>query len=339
MYKRFLNNNDYLAVVTEEALEQLIRGNELRLAQAEEAAEESLIEYLTENYEIEKTLQVGKNLLPYSPFISYPAGAHFIIDNKIYKATRVINGRKRPASIEYWEEAAEYVDENTIAQYTQRGNYVPGDFVKFSGLIYKCLEYNGVDYQDIRVPGLIAWQRMNVDEWIVNQEYNYWDVVKYDGRFYALINVNNANWNASPAASDNWGLIGQYDDSIDTYEHSRVEFVEYDGAVYYPILNPNSDGIKEGYNIALDDPRHSNVKKHLLRLAVYELFKLIAPNNVSSSRITDYETSIAWLRDASKLKINPQIPRKLDNENKPVVDFAIATYQRDYDPYKNPWQI
>ena len=53
MYKRFLNNNDYLGIVTEEALEQLIRGNEERLGQAEEAAEASILEYLTENYEVE----------------------------------------------------------------------------------------------------------------------------------------------------------------------------------------------------------------------------------------------------------------------------------------------
>jgi hypothetical protein len=77
----------------------------------------------------------------------------------------------------------------------------------------------------------------------------------------------------------------------------------------------------------------------MLRLALYELHKLISPNNVSSARIADYETSIAWLRDASRLKINPQIPRKLDDEHKPVAEFAIATFQRDYDPNKNPWQI
>ena len=57
MYKRFLNNADYLSIVTEEALSQLIRGREDRLAQAEEAAEQSIVEYLTDNYEIEKVLE------------------------------------------------------------------------------------------------------------------------------------------------------------------------------------------------------------------------------------------------------------------------------------------
>ena len=60
MYKRFLNNNDYIGIITEEALLQLIRGKEARLAQAEEAAESSIIEYLIDNYEIEQVLAVGK---------------------------------------------------------------------------------------------------------------------------------------------------------------------------------------------------------------------------------------------------------------------------------------
>ena len=56
MYKRFLNNNDYIGIITEEALLQLIRGKEERLAQAEEAAESSIIEYLIDNYEIEQVV-------------------------------------------------------------------------------------------------------------------------------------------------------------------------------------------------------------------------------------------------------------------------------------------
>ena len=49
----------------------------------------------------------------------------------------------------------------------------------------------------------------------------------------------------------------------------------------------------------------------MIRLAVYELTKLIAPNNVSVVRMRDYEDSMKWLNDASKLRINPQIPRKI----------------------------
>lgn len=60
---------------------------------------------------------------------------------------------------------------------------------------------------------------------------------------------------------------------------------------------------------------------------------------MSPVRITDYETPITWLRDANRMKINPQIPSKIDTDNKPVVEYAIATFMRDYDPHQNPWQI
>ena len=43
-----------------------------------------------------------------------------------------------------------------------------------------------------------------------------------------------------------------------------------------------------------------------------------------------------WLYDASKLRLNPQIPRKVAEDNKPVTDWQLATFQNDYDPYKKP---
>jgi hypothetical protein len=126
---------------------------------------------------------------------------------------------------------------------------------------------------------------------------------------------------------------------LNKYELSETEYVEYEGSIYYPVMNPNADEPKEGYNITPNDPRHPNIKKHMLRMAIYELYKLVSPTNLSNVRLTDYETSVLWLRDASRLKINPQLPRRMTPENKPVTDFAIATYMRDYDPNKNPWQV
>ena len=77
----------------------------------------------------------------------------------------------------------------------------------------------------------------------------------------------------------------------------------------------------------------------MVRLAVYELTKLIAPNNVSAVRMRDYEDSMKWLNDAAKLRLNPQIPRKVDETKKPVTDWQLATFLNDYDPYRNPWIV
>ena len=73
MYRRFLNDNDYLSVITPEALAQITRGNTERLAQAEESAEMSVIEYLSENYEVEKELWKGKYIASYVVSLSRSA--------------------------------------------------------------------------------------------------------------------------------------------------------------------------------------------------------------------------------------------------------------------------
>ena len=72
MYRRFLNNSDYLGIITQEALQQLTRGNDERFLQAEQSAEMSIVEYLSENYEVEKELAMGKYIADYDKCITYP---------------------------------------------------------------------------------------------------------------------------------------------------------------------------------------------------------------------------------------------------------------------------
>lgn len=260
MYKRFLNNNDYIGIITEEALLQLIRGNEERLAQAEEAAEASIVEYLIDHYEIEQTLAIGKNLIPYNKQIIYPVGAHFYHDGKIWEALRSINGYKSPSALVYWQEHTDYIyDESIVIEYSQLGNYQPGDIVHFCDNYYVCLEPNGIDFNDIRVPGIDVWNEVEVYEWAANLEYDLWAVVSWNGQFYTLISDENVDWTVNPFDSDNWGLIGEYDKEYQ-YQLSDTEYIVYNSKVYVPTMNVNADELKEGYNIRLHDPRNSNVK-------------------------------------------------------------------------------
>lgn len=340
MYQRFLNNEDYRSQIADELFEQLIRGDQLRVNQAEEAAEASIVEYLTDNYEVEKALEVGKNLREYNPRITYPVGVHFYYNGKIVEAMRSINGIKSPTAIEYWRECDDVVkaSKTPISRYSQLMNYHPGDLVEFSGAIYECLEHNGLDYSDIRIPGVNAWEEIETTPWEPNFEYEEWVVVEWEGQFFALLTLEEIDLTVNPMESDNWGLIGQYDPNYQ-YEFKATEYVEFESRVWIPTMPPVADELKEGYNFRYHDPRNSNIKKHMIKIALYELHKLISPNNVSSARITDYEATMQWLHDANRCKINPQITRKLDEEKKPVSEIAMATFQRDYDPRKNPWQI
>ena len=88
MYRRFLNNDDYLGIITPEALAQLTRGNDARFIQAEESAEMSIVEYLSENYEIEKELAKGKYIAEYDHRITYPVGVHVYFEGQIHEVIR-----------------------------------------------------------------------------------------------------------------------------------------------------------------------------------------------------------------------------------------------------------
>ncbi|MDC1809054.1 hypothetical protein POZ03_01100 [Bacteroides uniformis] len=337
MYRRFLNNNDYLSIITSEALAQITRNNTERLMQAEESAEISIIEYLSENYMIEQELNKGKYIAEYDRQITYPVGAHIYFQGQIYEVIQSISGYKKPALCEYWQEHSDMnLSIDTIEKYSQFNTYYQGNIVTYNNVPYICVEENGYKFQNIRIPMIHGWLEVPYEEWLPI-EYNLWDVVAYNGVFYTLISREEFDNNSDPLSSENWGAIADYSSDYNEYELSDHEYVVYEGKVFYPELDPNSDLPIGGKNLFLHDPRNFNIKKHLIRLSIYELTKLIAPNNVSTIRMKDYEDSMKWLNDASKLRLNPQIPRKLAEDNKPVMDWQLATFQTDYDPYKNPW--
>ena len=104
MYRRFLNDSDYLSLLTPEALSQITRNDTGRFIQAEEAAEMSIVEYLSENYEVVQELNRGKYIAEYDRRITFPVGAHIYLENRIYEVTQSISGYKVPSLVEYWEE-------------------------------------------------------------------------------------------------------------------------------------------------------------------------------------------------------------------------------------------
>ncbi len=337
MYRRFLRDEDYLGVITKENLTQLTRGNNERFIQAEEAAEMSITEYLSENYEIEKELAKGKYIAPYNRSITYPIGVHVELNDRVYKVIRSISGYKLPSRCNYWEE---YVDVNLnladVKCYSQFGTYYNDEIVIYNDLLFKCVNEHGFDFSNIRIPLVTGWIQVTYTAW-QPVEYCIWDVVKFEDAFYTLLNLDDFDNNINPFDSENWGAIADYTSEYNDYNLTGHDYVVYQNNVYYPETDVNADIPQIGINIVLSDPRNYNLKKHMVRLAIYELTKLIAPNNVSVVRLRDYEDSMKWLSDASRLKINPLIPRKLDDEKKQVTDWQLATFQTDYDPYKNPW--
>lgn len=337
MYRRFLNDSDYLGIITAEALSQITRNDPERFIQAEESAEMSVTEYLSGNYEIEQELNRGKYIAEYDRKITFPVGASIYYEGRIYEVIRSISGYKTPAVKTYWNEHTDInFNIEEAVRYSQFGTYYPGDIVKFNGMVYICINENGYKFGEIRIPMVTGWLEKETEEWMP-VEYEIWDAVSFEGAFYTLLTTEGFDNNINPMHSDCWGAVADYDPAYNGYEMENYEYVVYEHKLFYPGMDVNADAPIVGHNIALNDPRNYNIKKHMVRLAVYELTKLIAPNNVSAVRIRDYEDSMKWLNDASKLRLNPQIPRKLAEDKKPVTDWQLSTFQTDYDPYKNPW--
>ena len=339
MYRRFLNNNDYLGIITESAFSQMTRGNENCIIQAEESAEVSIIEYLSENYEIESELNRGKFIAPYDRRITFPTGTHLYHEGAIHEVIRSISGYKSPSATEYWaEDAGLPVNECDVKAYSQFRDYRPGDRVTYNGFRYLCLAENGYSFGDIRIPMVYGWIEAPAFAW-EPRLYGLWEVAEYKGAFYTAISLEDFDNNITPDSSSNWGEIADYDPGYNKYELSGHEYVVCQGKVWHPEIDVNADTPQVGYNLRLHDPRNYNLKKHMVRLALYELTKLIAPNNVSVIRVRDYEDSMKWLSDAARLRLNPQIPRRIARDRKEIMDWQMATFQTDYDPYKNPWLV
>ena len=237
MYRRFLNKNDYLGIITEDALSQLTRGKDICFVQAEQAAEASIMDYLTENYEIERELNRGKFIFEYDRRISYPIGCHFYLDGEICEVIQAINGYKAPCPISYWHETEEILDLEKIEQYSQMKNYRPGDVTKFLGRTYICDIANGIDFNDIRIPEVNAWEMVDTYKWDT-VPYNEWEVVEYEGKFFTLLTMDNYDCLVNPMESDCWGMIGEYDPSLNSYELSEHEYVEYKGKALYKAIVP-----------------------------------------------------------------------------------------------------
>ena len=220
-----MNDTDYLGIITQEALSQMTRGNSDRFIQAEESAEMSIVEHLSENYEIERELGRGKYIAEYDRRITFPVGAHIYHEGTICEVIRSISGYKMPSVKTYWQEHVDVnLDTATVERYSQLKTYYPNDLVQYNGVVYICTAENGYKFGEIRIPMVEGWLEAEYTVW---QPINYllWNVVEFSGAFYTLISMEGFDNNATPMESDCWGAIADYDPAYNEYEFSEHEYV------------------------------------------------------------------------------------------------------------------
>lgn len=343
-YQRFLINKDYKAVLTDDQFNMLVQDDENRLSQAEQSAEMNFLEYLDQHYEIEKLFRIGKAIRAYNSGVKYPANAFFKTDDGIFKTLKPINGCMKPTTTTYWEQLTELwdiPDADRKPKYSQLHTYGLGDIVRFRTEWYVCKVPNGYDLDNIQIPGVTAWKEVEVTAWEPNLEWTLNQVCSYEDNFYTKTSITETTSEEviTPDNDDTWALIADYTSDYE-YSVGKNDYVVFDGKVFEPAMNPNADKVEIGVNAVADDPRNLNVITHMVRIATYYLHQMISPTNISETRRLMYEDSMLWLSNAARFKINPKIPRKKEHpEGDPVVDFAVDTYQRQFNPYDDMWLI
>ena len=342
-YQRFLINKDYKVALSDDQFKMLVQGDENRLSQAEQRAEMRFLEYLDQHYEIEKMFFVGKAIRPYKVSVTYPANSFFKNDDGIFRVLKPINGRKKPTSILYWEQLTELFDipdADRKPRYSQLHTYALGDIVQFRTEWYVCRTPNGYDFDNIQIPDVKPWKEVETTAWEPNLDWTLHQVCSYNNVYYMLIKeLADTDKTVAPDINECWGQIAEYSPDYD-YSIGEYDYVTCEDKVFEPVMNVNADKLVIGENIGADDPRNINVIEHMVSLSVYYLHEMISPTNISTVRQLSFENSMQWLSDAARFRINPKIPRKRDCETGDVtLDFAVDTYQRQFDPYDDMWII
>ena len=351
-YKRYLSNSDYYGICLKEMFMDTIHSNEYKIPLAEQSAEAMIVEHLIGNYEIESELLKGKLIADYNKWIAYPQGAFMWYEASNGATTELtphevledIKSSIKPGGEMYWENLSANdpsYDFTDVDVYSQFNNYIYGHLVQYKDQFFRCIKNNGIGYDDIRVPFLTygaqnPWTLLEYVEWTTDI-FNLNDIVLYGNGLYRLTQTSGYDNLIPPNVNPVWSLLEEYDATKDDY--SVGDYVLYYGYPYKANSLPNRDDIIINKNVMINDPRNLNLKKHMVRIAWFELSKNIAPNNISQTKVNDYEESVKWLSDCNKCKINPGIPRIKDVEGNSRADWAFASFQSPDTIYKNPWYV
>lgn len=340
-YQRFLTDNDYLALITTDLLEQIIRKDRERLAQAEARAEQVFLDYLDQLYRAHEEFAKGKCLREYSRYITYPCGAMFRKNGRIWRALATIQACHVPDDKTYWTELTDLsgVDLDAVAPYKQLRTYNAGDVVRHNDRYFYCETPHGYDYNVFSIPGTKYWEEVPAEDWAPNVQYDVHSVVSYKGEFYTVLEAL-ADLTKDPHESDSYGNIGDYtpDYAFDATP-GAYDYAVRAGKVFLPLMAPNADTLEQGTNICPDDPRNPNLVNYMASISLYYLHALISPTNISQTRADMYDQAMSWIVSASKMKLDPHLPRRMscDGPKNPIAVADLDVEKSLRSQLDNPW--
>ena len=269
----------------------------------------------------------------YNPDTGHYVGEIVSYDNGLFFECMISNG----VTAEYggdsivspipvrWEEAFDGTN-STIFDIDKK--YYVGDIVDKDGNLYECVVDSSENGLNI-YPDTEFWQSIQKTGWSSGVDYStydaFTDIIAESGLDYSLIEPSNAVVGESPSDSilANKGAWKQI--NVQTYQrderyerpHTFDGYIQdEDGEFYYVSEQDekfiNSAVESDGFLFSpTKDPRNRNIIKILVELALYQLHSVAVPDNIPTVRISNYEKSMEGLDKFSKMKANPNIPRKV----------------------------
>lgn len=302
MYDRYLNNDDYLALIRSDFLRQITDDlNEVVFEKREQHAEVNVVEYLKENYCIEEELALGKAIVDYNGLINYPKGVYFSYEGEIVETIRSIRGITPPDNKVYWKSIPEDTltdsEKDEFVPYTQRYEWSVGDKIIYNEMYWECLIEHGFAFENIHIPGEEVHWKVLPDGTLTDTEVE--EILEYD---------------------------------VDKYDYvvgDRVEFEDNYWECLSESVNPQFPEYRN--NIKVHDPRNASIVRCMSIIALYNMHKSISPNDIPNIRVLDYEIAMKDLCNYNKLKLTPGIQRRSNLAGDGTsVDWAFGKFESPY---------
>lgn len=218
-------------------------------------------------------------------------------------------------------------------QYSDESIYKSGDYTIYEGAYFKARLDISMKENYILPPTLTQlWKEITISDFAPATDYSALPgptVVIYNSQYYELYNLTGYVVGDSPdQATLNWRVVQINEYSEDTAYQVQT-YVQYDDQFYYiesgDTIYVNADTIETSPTFfkSIRDPRNKNVVKWMVDISLYCLNRRIVPDNISVARDNAYREAMLTLEKCNRLKVNPSIPRKTDDNGNTVSDWVV----------------
>lgn len=296
--------------------------DEQRLYDAEKDAVFLVISHLTNNYEIEEEIALGRSIEPYNPQKEYKAGSYLYEGGNFLMAARTLAPSVRPDAATFWRLLQ-------VSPFNEAETYEPGkEYYRSQGEdIYRLVDAAG----EINNLDSLAWEKVEVTAYSGEENYLAGDVVECDTGYYVCERNNGALSDSRVHPSYTKGFVEisaqELPDGVEpeVYDRSRIYrradgfngYVRLGESIYHlpeenePLVNPDTRQlIPEKYE-QTGDPRNSNIVRAVGALTTYFLYQALVPDNIPATTIREEEKVLNFLCDAARMKVNPLLKRKM----------------------------